>query len=131
MANTRNRLKSHLISIVDDEKAVRDALSNLLESAGFTVEGFSSAEELLRSGDLSEKTCLIVDVRLPGMSGLELQSRLAGEMKSIPIIFITAHADEKARQEALEAGALEFFYKPFSAEAMLDAIRLALKYVRH
>jgi len=116
-----------LIAIVDDDKAVRDALSNLLESSGFGAEAFGSSEEFLQSQHFDKTVCLILDVRLPGLSGLELQSRLPEEKRTIPIIYITAHADERVRQQALGAGAVAFLYKPFNAEALLGAVRSGLQ----
>ena len=115
------------ISVVDDDESVRRALGNLLSSVGYQVELFASAEEFLNAGHLHDTDCLILDVRMPGMSGLELQQRLAATNYLIPIIFITAHAsDEEARRRALEAGALDFLLKPFSEESLLNAVRAAM-----
>jgi len=114
------------ISVVDDDESIREALESLLRSAGFEVDVFSSAEQLLNSGRLSEVGCLIVDVRMPGMTGLELQRRLASSGSRIPIIFITAHGDEAAREQALRAGAAAFLRKPFSDQALLNALEAAL-----
>ncbi len=116
-----------MAAIIDDEKAVRDAVSNLLESAGFGVEAFASVEEFLRSNHFNNMVCLILDVRLPGLSGLELQRRLRDEKQAIPIVFITAHADEPVREQALRAGAVAFLYKPFKADDLLDAVRSGLQ----
>ena len=110
------------ISVVDDDPSVREAIKSLLKSAGFHAEVFASAEEFLESGQLAEATCLILDVRMPGMGGVELQERLIACNCSVPIIFVTAHADEDARALALERGAVEFLRKPFNDEALLDAI---------
>ena len=125
--NTRNSVEPQLIGIVDDDKAVRDAVGNLLESSGFGVKAFASVEEFLQSCHLYKMVCLILDVRLPGLGGLDIQSRLPEEERSIPTVFITAHADEDVRQQALRAGAVAFLYKPFSAEALLHAVRSSLK----
>ena len=118
---------SSLISIVDDDDSVRESLSGLIRSVGFGVMVFASAEELLTSDRLPDTDCLILDVRMPGMNGLELQRRLAASHMSIPVIFITAHGDEEARVRALNGGAVEYLLKPFSEEALLKAIDTALK----
>jgi FixJ family two-component response regulator len=117
-----------LISIVDDDDSLRNSLNNLIRSVGFGVEGFSSAEAFLSSNQLHDTACLILDVRMPGMNGLELQRHLVATNYGIPIIFITSHADDNARSRALEGGAVDFLYKPFREEALLDAIYKALKY---
>lgn len=113
------------ISIVDDDPAVRDALSRLMDSAGLEATAFSSAEEFLASPSRDETTCLILDVRMPGMDGLELQRRLVASNWRAPIIFISAHAEAGARERALQAGAMRFFEKPFNSSALLDAIDAA------
>ena len=117
-----------LISIVDDDDSLRNSLNNLIRSVGFGVQGFPSAEAFLNSNQLRDTACLILDVRMPGMNGLELQRHLVATNYGIPIIFITSHADDNARTRALEAGAVDFLYKPFREEALLDAIYKALKY---
>jgi FixJ family two-component response regulator len=116
-----------LISVVDDDESVRESLSGLIRSVGFGVMVFASAEEFLSSNRLLDTDCLILDVRMPGMNGLELQRRLATSHMSIPVIFITAHGDEEARMRALNGGAVEYLLKPFSEEALLRAIDAALK----
>jgi FixJ family two-component response regulator len=116
-----------LISVVDDDDSVRESLSGLIRSVGFGVLVFASAEEFLNSNHLSDTDCLILDVRMPGMNGLELQRRLAASPMSIPVIFITAHGDEEARVRALNGGAVEYLLKPFSEDALLKAIDMALK----
>jgi FixJ family two-component response regulator len=116
-----------LISIVDDDDSLRNSLNNLIRSVGFGVQGFSSAEAFLNSNQLQDTACLILDVRMPGMSGLELQRQLVATNRGIPIIFITSHGDEDARTRALEAGAVDFLYKPFREDALLNAIHTALK----
>jgi FixJ family two-component response regulator len=116
-----------LISIVDDDDALRCALENLMRSAGLRAQGFSSAEAFLRSEQLHETGCLILDVRMPGMSGLELQRQMAVGNSHIPVIFITAYAADNRRDQALEAGAAAFLYKPFQEGELLNAIDAALK----
>ena len=118
---------SSLISIVDDDDSVRESLSGLIRSVGFGALVFASAEEFLNSNHLSDTDCLILDVRMPGMNGLDLQRRLAASHMSIPVIFITAHGDEEARVRALNGGAVEYLLKPFSEDALLKAIDKALK----
>jgi len=117
-----------LISIVDDDDSLRNSLDNLIRSVGFHAQGFPSAEALLSSNQLHDTACLILDVRLPGMNGLELQRRIAAANWRIPIIFITSHADGDARARALEAGAVDYLFKPFREEQLLDAIDAALKH---
>ena len=116
-----------LISVVDDDESVRESLSGLIRSVGFGAKVFASAEEFLTSNRLLDTDCLILDVRMPGMNGLELQRRLAASHTSIPVIFITAHGDEEARARALNGGAVEYLLKPFSEDALLKAIDMALK----
>jgi FixJ family two-component response regulator len=116
-----------LISIVDDDDSLRNSLNNLIRSVGFAVQGFSSAEAFLRSNQLHDTACLILDVRMPGMSGLDLQRQLMAADCQIPIVFITSHGDDDARSRALAAGAVEFLYKPFREEALLNAIHTALE----
>jgi len=118
--------KSALVAIVDDDDSLRDALQGLLKATGFPAEAFSSAEEYLNSGHQQETACLITDIRMPGMSGLELQAKLNEERRRFPIIFLTAHGDEKMRMQALRAGAVEFLAKPFDADALLENVRAAL-----
>ncbi len=113
------------VSIVDDDASVRRAMRALLRSAGFDADVFASADEFLTSGRLDGTTCLILDVRMPGMSGIELQERLIATGHDIPIIFITAHADEHERARALDRGAVDWLQKPFSDDVLLDAIAKA------
>jgi FixJ family two-component response regulator len=115
-----------MISIVDDDESVRDALENLLKSIGYRAEVFASAEEFLRLGHHEDSRCLILDVRMPGLSGLELQRQLVSSGPSIPIVFITAHGDEAERAQAFRAGAVAFLRKPFAEEALLTAVQAAL-----
>jgi FixJ family two-component response regulator len=116
-----------LISIVDDDDALRNSLENLIRSAGLRAQGFSSAEAFLSSNQEDETRCLVLDVRMPGMSGLELQCQMAVANSHIPIIFVTAHGDDAQRAQALNAGAVAFLYKPFYEEELLNAIEAALK----
>jgi FixJ family two-component response regulator len=116
-----------LVAIVDDDDSMRSALQGLLKSAELPAQSFASAEEFLKSGQHRQIACLIADIRMPGMSGLELQAHLNAEHCRIPIIFITAHGDEKMRMQALRAGAVEFMAKPFNDEALLDSVRAALE----
>jgi len=125
MSKKANLLVS-LISIVDDDESVREATTSLLKSNGFRTEVFASAEDFLASRYLVETKCLILDVQMPGMNGLELQRRLASENRSIPIIFISAHDNQEVRKQATRSGAIDFLPKPFSEEALLRAIRAAL-----
>jgi FixJ family two-component response regulator len=119
--------KATMIAIVDDDDSLRVALQGLLKATGFPAEAYASAEEFLNSGQQQQTECLITDIRMPGMSGLELQAKLNAERYRIPIIFLTAHGDEKMRMQALRAGAVEFLAKPFDAEALLDNVRAALE----
>jgi len=116
-----------LVVIVDDDESIRESIQSLVRSVGFRTEVFPSAEELLNSDLLHETHCLILDVRMEGMSGPELQHRLNEMGSEIPIIFISAHYNEQLRTEAFLAGAVEFLSKPFREEALLDSIDLALK----
>jgi FixJ family two-component response regulator len=116
-----------MISIVDDSDSVRESLQRLMRSVGFPVNVFASAEEFLNSDRLRNTDCLILDVRLPGMNGLELQRHLANSHSEIPIIFITSYEDDEVRARALNAGAVHYFLKPFNDQDLLDAIDAALK----
>jgi FixJ family two-component response regulator len=117
--------KKDLIAIVDDDDSVRSALQGLMKEAGFSALAFASGEEFLKSGEQRNVSCLIADIRMPGMSGLQLQSQLNAEKCKIPIVFITAHGDEKMRMQALRAGAVEFIAKPFDDEVLLEIVRAA------
>jgi FixJ family two-component response regulator len=119
--------KTKLVAIVDDDNSMRCALQGLLESVELPAQSFASAEEFLKSGQHHQIACLIADIRMPGMSGLELQAKLNNERCRIPIIFITAHGDEKMRMQALRAGAVEFLAKPFDDEVLLERVRAALE----
>ncbi|HEY4816045.1 MAG TPA: response regulator [Candidatus Acidoferrum sp.] len=115
------------VAILDDDDSVRSALLGLLKAVGLPAQAFASAEEFLRSGQQHRIGCLIADIRMPGMSGLELQAKLNAERCRVPIIFITAHGDAKMRMQALRAGAVEFLAKPFDDEALLESVRAALE----
>ena len=121
------RKKGKMVAIVDDDDLMRGALQGMLKSVGLRSQAFASAEEFLTSGQQNHTACLIADVRMPGMSGLELQAELNDEQRRIPTIFITAHGDEKMRMRALKAGAVEFLAKPFDDEALLESVRAALE----
>jgi FixJ family two-component response regulator len=116
-----------MVAIVDDDDLMRSALQGLLKSAGLPAQAFASAEEFLKSGQQDQVGCLVADIRMPGMSGLELQAKLNADHWRIPTIFITAHGDEKMRMQALRAGAVEFMAKPFDDEALLESVRAALE----
>ncbi len=116
----------HLVVGVDDDFRVRESIESLVESAGYAPLIFSSAEQFLQSGTLAGALCLITDVRMPGMDGIELQRRIRLERPELPVIFISAHYDDETRQRALGEGAIGFLYKPFDAADLLGAIQAAL-----
>jgi FixJ family two-component response regulator len=118
--------ESRFVAIVDDDELMRGALQGLLKEAGLPARAFASGEEFLTSGAQHLSSCLIADIRMPGMSGLDLQARLKAEQIRIPIIFITAFADERMRTQALRAGAMDFLAKPFDDEVLLRSVRAAL-----
>jgi FixJ family two-component response regulator len=118
--------ESPLIAIVDDDESVRDALTSLLHAVGWRAEAFASAEAFLQSGQVHTTACLLLDVRLPGLSGLELQRQLRASQAQLPLIFLTAYGTEAMRAQTLQAGAVAFFTKPFSDTALLEAIHTAL-----
>jgi len=118
--------KPTVIAIVDDDELIRNALHGLMKAAGFRSLAFASGEEFLNSGEVDRVACLIADIRMPGMSGLELQSELKKDRHKIPIIFITAQGDEKMRMQALRAGAVKFLTKPLDRGVLLDSVRTAL-----
>ena len=126
MSDMSSVKRTNLVAVVDDDDLLRDALRRLLKASGLGAISFESAEDLLNSGRLSEIACLIADVRMPGISGLELQARLKTERCEIPIIFITAHGDAKMRIQAMRDGAVEFLTKPFDDDVLLDHLRAAL-----
>jgi FixJ family two-component response regulator len=115
-----------LISVVDDDPSIRDSTKTLLRSVGYPVTTFDSAESFLDSGALAETDCLILDIRMPGIDGLELQRRLNDIHSRVPIIFVTAHDDRANRRQALEAGAVGFLCKPFEANVLITTVQAAL-----
>ena len=116
-----------LVSVVDDDESVRESLPDLLRQFGFAVQAFSSAEAFLASNAVSETSCLLLDVAMPGMSGPELQQELIRRQQEIPIVFITANGDTTVRPRLLAQGAVECLFKPFSEAALLDALNAALR----
>jgi FixJ family two-component response regulator len=116
-----------LVSVVDDDQSVRESLPDLIKAFGFTACAFSSAEEFLASGRVSETGCLILDIAMPGMSGPELQSELKRRQLGVPIIFITAQRDETVRTNLLTKGAIACLFKPFSAASLRDALKVAFR----
>jgi FixJ family two-component response regulator len=116
-----------MIAIVDDDDSVRESVRSLIRSVGYNAEAFASAEAFLSSGQRANTDCIVLDVRMPGMSGLDLQRLLTTANSLIPIIFITAHGDDPTRLQALSDGAVDFLFKPFNEEALLNAVDSALK----
>ncbi len=123
----RSAIERSLVAVVDDDESVRESLPDLLREFGFAVHAFSSAEEFLASDIVGETRCLILDITMPGMTGLDLQRELKIRGHQIPIIFITAQKNEAVRSRAFEQGAAEFLLKPFSDTALLAALNKALK----
>ena len=117
---------SKLIAIIDDDEAMQDSLRDLLEAAGLAARCFGSADDFLKSDLHPKAACLIVDIRMPKMSGLELQAKLREEECNVPIIFISAHGDAKMRIQAMRRGAVEFLAKPFDHQLLLKRVRSAL-----
>ena len=115
-----------MISIVDDDHFVRDAVGDLVQSLGYEVATFESAEHFLRSRRLAETACLITDVQMPGLSGLDLQSRIAADGHRIPLIFLTAFPEERCRMRAMRAGAVGFLSKPFDEGSLISCLKTAL-----
>ena len=116
-----------LVAIVDDDESVQSALQDLIEADGFSAKSFGSAEDFLESGVLGKVACLITDIRMAGMTGLELQAKLKADGYRTPIIFITAHGDARVRIQAMREGAVEFLMKPFDDQVLLDRVRTALE----
>ncbi|HVR21859.1 MAG TPA: response regulator [Candidatus Polarisedimenticolia bacterium] len=116
-----------MVAVVDDDESFRAALQRLLRSGGFRVRSFASAEDFLKSGQQHETGCLIADIRMPGMSGLDLQAKLNADHCAIPTIFISAHGDERMRLQAMRGGAVKFLAKPFDDAVLLESVRTALK----
>jgi FixJ family two-component response regulator len=118
---------ARLISVVDDDESLRNSLANLIRSLGFRAQAFPSAEAFLAAGESRDTACVVLDVRMPGMSGFELQRHLADARWRVPVIFLTAHAEDGgARSRALEAGAVAFLYKPCREEDVIRALHAAL-----
>jgi FixJ family two-component response regulator len=116
-----------LVSIVDDDESVRESLPDLLREFGFAVQAFASAEEFLASDCVDQTSCLLLDIAMPGMSGPDLQRELTRRRHAMPIVFITAHADEAVRPRVLAQGAVACLFKPFSETALLEALHAALR----
>src|ERR1700758_1609143 len=119
--------KQKMVAVVEDDDSYRVAVRRLLKSAGFSVQSFATAEDFLRSGRQHETGCLITDIRMPGMSGLDLQAKLNADHCPIPTIFITAHGDEDMRLQAMRGGAVKFMVKPFDGAILLESVRVALE----
>jgi FixJ family two-component response regulator len=119
--------KPFLVSVVDDDESVRESLPDLLRQFGYAAEAFSSSEAFLASGAVTETSCLILDIAMPGMSGPDLQEELKRRRQAIPIVFITAHSDETERERLLAQGAVECLFKPFSETALIQALDTALR----
>ena len=115
-----------MVAVVEDDESYRLAMQRFLKSAGFAVRSFQCAEDFLNSGCQQETGCLIADIRMPGMSGLDLQAKLNEDHCPIPIIFVTAHGDEKMRLQAMRGGAVKFLAKPFDGAILLEGVRAAL-----
>jgi FixJ family two-component response regulator len=116
-----------LVAIVDDDRSVQRSLKDLMESAGLSARCFGSAEEFLASDQRNQTACLVADIRMPGMSGLELQAKLKTEGSRIPMIFITARDDAQITMQAMTAGAVAFLFKPFDDELLMEKVRTALE----
>ena len=119
--------KKKMVAVVEDDDSYRVAVQRLLKSAGFSVQSFATAEDFLRSGRQHETGCLITDIRMPGISGLDLQAKLNADHCLIPTIFITAHGDEDMRLQAMRGGAVKFMVKPFDGEILLESVRAAFE----
>ena len=122
----KNATERLLLSVVDDDEMLRESLPDLLREFGFSARAFSSGQEFLSSNYVDETRCLILDVAMPGMSGLEVQEELKRRGRAIPIIFITGQKDEDIRKQALRQGAVNVLYKPFSDSALLEAVNAAM-----
>jgi FixJ family two-component response regulator len=118
--------KAHMISIIDDDPSIREATKGLMRSLGYATATFASAEEFLQSGRVIDSSCVISDMKMPGMSGIELQSHLISSGHCVPMIFVTAFFEERVRRRAMEAGALCFLSKPFSEERLIGCLDKAL-----
>jgi FixJ family two-component response regulator len=123
---SRRTKQAPLVSVVDDDESVREAIQNVLRSAGLRAETYASAEDFLDTGRPKNSDCVVLDIRLPGMTGLQLQQRLNDDGLAIPTIFVTGYADESARRQALEAGASAFLPKPFDSDGLLRSVKSVL-----
>jgi len=123
----QSKARGNLISLVDDDESIRRTTTLLIQSFGFQAAAFESAESFLKSGQLHETSCLIVDVQMPGMNGIQLQRHLAASGYKLPIIFITAYDNKESRQQAMQAGAVAFLSKPFNDKHLLETIRATLR----
>jgi FixJ family two-component response regulator len=123
----KDSVDNELVSVVDDDESIRESLPDLLRELGFAVQAFSSAEAFLDSDAISRTGCLILDIAMPGMSGLDLQQELARRRHEIPIVFMTAQGDHNLRPRVLARGAVECLFKPFSETALLEAVNTALR----
>jgi FixJ family two-component response regulator len=126
MAGSKKILEKPLVAVVDDDESVRESLPDLLNEFGFMVLAFSSADEFLASDSANRAMCLVLDIAMPGMSGLDLQKELKNRGYKIPIVFITAQKDESIRKRVLEQGAVDVLFKPFSDIALRDALSKAM-----
>lgn len=120
-------LRRPLVSVVDDDESVRESLPDLLRELGFAVEAFSSAEEFLASPAVNKSRCVILDIAMPGMTGPDLQDELARLGNGVPIVFITAYADESRREELIERGAVDCLFKPFADTVLIEAVESAIR----
>lgn len=125
-----NAISEPIVAVIDDDPRIRESLESLIESAGVKVQVFSLAEEFLHWDHLSTTSCLITDIRMPGVDGLDLQRLARLERPDLPVIFITAHHDERVERRAFAEGAAFIFYKPFDANELLRAIKLTLSKIR-
>ncbi|MBV9216162.1 MAG: response regulator [Acidobacteria bacterium] len=115
------------VAVVDDDESMREATESLLKSVGFRTAIFASAHDFLKAGGELKPDCLILDVRMPGMSGIELQKRLIAENRDISIVFLSAHSERGSREKALAAGAIDFLAKPFNEDSLLKAVKVAIE----
>ena len=125
MIHQSQKKTAPLISVVDDDDSMREALESLLKSVGYRTAIFASAQDFLQASERNETNCLILDVRMPGMNGLELQEKLAAENSRVPIVFISANSESGEKEQALARGADDYLYKPLSEDTLLGAIRAA------
>lgn len=126
MSSQMTNVERQIVVAVEDDRRVRESVESLIESAGYVPVTFSSGEEFLRSGSLAAATCVITDVRMPGMDGIEVQRRIRLERPELPVIFISGRYNAETRQKAFDEGAVEFLYKPFEALGLLEVIQTAL-----